>query len=274
MVEHNNSNYDNVYKFNGKEIDPQTGYYYYGARYYDPTMSVFLSVDPLAEKIPNYNPYIYTYNNPIMFTDPTGMIGEEVIIKGEKKQEAFEQLQASTKLNLTMDANGKVDTNDKRGGSKSDKKLFDAIKSPTIQVDVNATDSNYYSETKAMLGGVYEGSTIDESGKVIANQTVNPRQMGDIDEFYNMPKGTTAKHEILEAYIGADKSPGKGIPLMEGTNEYKGYIKAHNGAMKLDKNFMEPDIKQHDSGSFFMYKPNPNPVFKFPQIKELNNLSK
>jgi hypothetical protein len=29
MVEHNNSNYDNVYKFNGKELDESTGYYYY-----------------------------------------------------------------------------------------------------------------------------------------------------------------------------------------------------------------------------------------------------
>ncbi|EHQ41278.1 RHS repeat-associated core domain-containing protein [Myroides odoratus] len=72
MVEHNNSNYDNVYKFNGKELDEQTGYYYYGARYYDPTMSIFLSVDPHAEKYPNINPYVYVANNPIMFIDPDG----------------------------------------------------------------------------------------------------------------------------------------------------------------------------------------------------------
>ena len=72
MVEHNNSNYDNVYKFNGKEIDEQTGYYYYGARYYDPTMSVFLSVDPHAEKHPNINPYVYVANNPINAIDPDG----------------------------------------------------------------------------------------------------------------------------------------------------------------------------------------------------------
>jgi RHS repeat-associated protein len=46
MVEHNNSNYDSVYKFNGKELDESTGYYYYGARYYNPSTSIFLSVDP------------------------------------------------------------------------------------------------------------------------------------------------------------------------------------------------------------------------------------
>ncbi|MGS4345197.1 RHS repeat-associated core domain-containing protein [Myroides odoratus] len=73
MVEESNNNMlENVYKFNSKELDAQTGYYYYGARYYDPGASVFLSVDPLAEKYPNINPYVYVANNPIMFIDPDG----------------------------------------------------------------------------------------------------------------------------------------------------------------------------------------------------------
>ncbi|MBW3519871.1 type IV secretion protein Rhs, partial [Flavobacterium sp. NKUCC04_CG] len=36
----------NGYKFNAKELDAATGMYYYGARYYDPSTSIFLSVDP------------------------------------------------------------------------------------------------------------------------------------------------------------------------------------------------------------------------------------
>jgi RHS repeat-associated protein len=36
------------FRFNGKEWDEETGNYYYGARYYDPKVSVWLSVDPLA----------------------------------------------------------------------------------------------------------------------------------------------------------------------------------------------------------------------------------
>ena len=76
MVEHNNSNYNNVYKFNGKELDEKTGFYYYGARYYDPVTSIFLSVDPLAEQFPGWNPYHYVHNNPINLIDPTGMSAE------------------------------------------------------------------------------------------------------------------------------------------------------------------------------------------------------
>jgi RHS repeat-associated protein len=71
VEEHLNSN-NSPYKFNGKELDEETGNYYYGARYYDPKFSIWLSVDPLAEKGPQYSPYNYTFNNPINFTDPDG----------------------------------------------------------------------------------------------------------------------------------------------------------------------------------------------------------
>src|SRR5690606_19278675 len=53
--------------------------YYYGARYYDPRLSIFISVDPLAEEFPNYGGYVYTMNNPIRYTDPTGMAPEDII---------------------------------------------------------------------------------------------------------------------------------------------------------------------------------------------------
>jgi len=65
------------YLFNGKELDSETGLYYYGARYYDPRVSLWLNVDPLAEKYPHVSPYTYTLNNPIKFIDPDG---QDIII--------------------------------------------------------------------------------------------------------------------------------------------------------------------------------------------------
>ena len=60
------------YLFNAKEFDEETGMYYYGARYYEPRLSLWMSVDPLQEKYPNISTYCYAANNPIKFIDSDG----------------------------------------------------------------------------------------------------------------------------------------------------------------------------------------------------------
>ena len=58
------------YAFNAKELDEETGFYYYEARYYAPPM--FISRDPLFEKYPTFSPYAYCVNNPVKYVDPDG----------------------------------------------------------------------------------------------------------------------------------------------------------------------------------------------------------
>jgi len=73
-----------TYLFNGKELDTETGLYYYGARYYDPRVQMWASPDPILAQYmrgsPNagvLNPahlglYTYARNNPVTFRDPDG----------------------------------------------------------------------------------------------------------------------------------------------------------------------------------------------------------
>ena len=61
-------NVSNPFTFTGREYDGKSGFYYYRARYYDPSIGRFLSEDPE----PALNPYPYVLNNPVDFTDPTG----------------------------------------------------------------------------------------------------------------------------------------------------------------------------------------------------------
>ena len=68
----------------GKEKDSETGYYYFGARYYNSDLSLWLSVDPMADKYPSLSPYNYCAWNPMKIVDPDGRDGE-IIIDQESK---------------------------------------------------------------------------------------------------------------------------------------------------------------------------------------------
>jgi RHS repeat-associated protein len=59
-------------RYTGREQDPETGLYYYRARYYDPDLGRFLSPDPLGFGGGDVNLYAYVGNNPLNANDPTG----------------------------------------------------------------------------------------------------------------------------------------------------------------------------------------------------------
>jgi len=81
--------------FTGKELDGESGLYYYGARYYDPALGRFASLDPLvlgesakplASVLQNpqaLNGYGYALNNPVRYVDPTGQWERPVHFDGE-----------------------------------------------------------------------------------------------------------------------------------------------------------------------------------------------
>jgi RHS repeat-associated protein len=63
---------NNRYRFTGREFDPETGLYYYRARYYDPLSGRFLVEDPLLFHSDSINLYQYAKNAPVNFRDPSG----------------------------------------------------------------------------------------------------------------------------------------------------------------------------------------------------------
>ena len=62
------------YKYNGKELDQKLGLntYDYSARYFDPALPRFTTVDPMAEKYYSISPYAYVGNNPVNAIDING----------------------------------------------------------------------------------------------------------------------------------------------------------------------------------------------------------
>ena len=68
----NTSDYLSPYRFNGKELDEETGLYYYGARYMNPRLSIWYATDPMQEKYVGFSTYSITANNPIILLDDDG----------------------------------------------------------------------------------------------------------------------------------------------------------------------------------------------------------
>ena len=82
-------------RFAGKERDGETGWGYFGARYYGSKVGRFTTTDPLYTWKENlidpqrWNRYAYSRNNPLRYVDPTGAVLELV---GGHRQEAFSML--------------------------------------------------------------------------------------------------------------------------------------------------------------------------------------
>ena len=72
LVEERNGSWTSSYLFNAKELDEETGLYYYGARYLNPSIALWLSTDPLQGKYPGMSPYNYCAGNPVKLVDPDG----------------------------------------------------------------------------------------------------------------------------------------------------------------------------------------------------------
>ena len=66
----------NTLRFAGKELDAETGFDYFGGRYYASPNGRFITVDPMQGRLADpqtLNRYAYARNNPLRFVDPSGL---------------------------------------------------------------------------------------------------------------------------------------------------------------------------------------------------------
>ena len=91
--------------FTAKERDKETGYHYFGARYYwSSVLTGWLSVDPMADKYPNISPYNYCMWNPIRVVDPNGLD----TIRINLDEGSFKQIKADGNHSILYYKDGKI----------------------------------------------------------------------------------------------------------------------------------------------------------------------
>lgn len=98
FFEERNSIWNTPYLFNAKEFDEETGLYYYGARYYDSRLSLWMSTDPKEMDFLNISTYCYAANSPVKFIDPDGESPKAIITAAKYIKKAYSIYRKTGKL--------------------------------------------------------------------------------------------------------------------------------------------------------------------------------
>jgi RHS repeat-associated protein len=163
FINQRSTTYEAIYKFSGKERDIETGYGYFGARYYSSELGIWISTDPMAGKYPSLTPYNYCADNPIMLQDPDG----------KKIETTDKQSQSNIRNTLTkqeakyvkFDKNGMLN-NKTLNKSKSTSENMTALKTLanskttySFQVSEAGHDGEKFYDNSATGGNYYRGVT-------------------------------------------------------------------------------------------------------------------
>ncbi|HFG0578759.1 TPA: RHS repeat-associated core domain-containing protein, partial [Flavobacterium psychrophilum] len=187
LFEEHSSSFKSPYLFNGKELDRETNLSFYGARYLDMKTSLWLNIDPLAEKMRRWSPYCYAFNNPMRFTDPDGMAPNDIILTGSTafKAKAFNDLQKISNDKLVMLSNGQVKidsgcanpTKTLNTGTSLVSKLITSSNVVTISETSGGNSTSPIDGTKADAtatgNGPGTGSSIDYNPSATGSSIVN-----------------------------------------------------------------------------------------------------
>ena len=175
---------DLALKYTGKDLNEDTGLYYFNARWYDADTGRFISEDPARD---GANWYVYTPNNPLKFIDPTGLRPEEGPQAGDGPEPDNEESPADdpTPEIPTDDGNGNQGKDDNDIGDDNKKKDDSKPDDPEAQVPKPVTPGQgeipeELAEILRNSGVVIEevNPTIDDLNEALNNLEAGEKSQG------------------------------------------------------------------------------------------------
>ena len=200
------------FSFTGKEKDEETGYGYFGARYMDhELMTMWLSVDPMADKYPSISPYAYCAWNPVKLVDPDGKEIHLTFI-GKNTCKALNKIineglggQFRAVYSKNKDGSWTLSLQATEGGGNKDK-LTERQKAFYEMLSYCIDDKKIIAE----ISVVYGSSEVH-----VGNYTKNTIDVADMLQFDDLGMGPCTKqgkliHEFVEQYEKASYGRVKG----------------------------------------------------------------
>ena len=257
FVDHRPGSYSSTYTFSAKEKDSESGYTYFGARYYSDNIMQWLSIDPMSDMRPGVSPYSYCQWNPIGRKDDWGML-DDVYITGTAADDATEQLQSGMKnITVIRDENtGKLSYTG-TAKTKKEKEFVNAVDSKDVTVNIQAQNEEVFEfrgNKYGTTGGSFLGNEIskDVEGNLHINtyQAVNPDALKN--NFSGGNKGKSMFHELSESYQGGLISLGKGVSSPMAGETGSVYPFAHFNALPQghEKLFKRRNITNYGKSTF------------------------
>jgi RHS repeat-associated protein len=210
-------------------------------------VSRWLSPDPLAAKYPNWSPYNYALNNPILYIDPDGM-DIIIAIKGRgdaadmKRQDHLSQLQSLTNDKLTMGRDGKVTiASQAEGGLSELSKAGGTMLVRNLINGIEQEDGSVKNFTVTIVDGTINGTDPVNSNGVITDaagaDSENGTGTGSKVTFNINGKGENVVNE--DGSTGRPTQVGLGHELIHAKNNMMGT----NKRSQKDTGVVDPDSK-------------------------------
>lgn len=239
------------YQFTGKELDPETGLYYFGARYYEPVISRWISADPIFGKylpveindkdLPgrggvfnavNLNLYAYGQLSPLKNVDPDGKLSLKAYRVSTQDEYRFEITFSDDKIESTLIEKGvaKILGSAKvfyEKGKEAYTKIAEYLGGKDVSYSKKGNET-IQAINEAITDRKFEKSLSKEDKIAFKEGQASEKQVMDFlhkiegtDEFKKMgyPKAENfvgeAKKSADDAYIG------RGINVIQGKNQAK-----------------------------------------------------